>query len=131
MDNPQATPQQTTTQTSQPENVVTYPEHIYYENVPSGVIQKLTLIKKKQYAGIFVLVFMIGLGGAVILNIPRMVGDVRTRAGLDTPKPTPLFCDAKCGSNGDILCPKPMECINGTCRNPNCSSDSSCLCQMK
>ena len=77
--------------------------HIYisedprYRATPS-LIHKLRVIKKRQYAGILSLVVIVALGGYIIYKIPEYAGDVRTRASEARPKPTPLFCNAKCGA---------------------------------
>lgn len=42
-----------------------------------------------------------------------------------TPTPPPL-CNDTCSDNSS--CPSGLECITGFCRNPECSSESSCVC---
>src|SRR5258708_34309911 len=44
-----------------------------------------------------------------------------------TPTPTPVAqCGTTCTTNSD--CPTSMVCYVGVCRNPSCTTDSSCLC---
>lgn len=92
------------------------------------LIHKLRLIKKRQYAGILSLVAIVALGGYIVSKVPEFAGDVRTQAGVQKPKPTPLYCNAGCGT-GEILCPRPLKCVNGFCRNTQCEIEESCLCQ--
>ena len=42
-----------------------------------------------------------------------------------TPSPVPQ-CGTTCSTNSD--CPSSMVCYVGVCRNPSCTTDSSCLC---
>jgi hypothetical protein len=57
-------------------------------------------------------------------------------SGSASPTPTPTVtasptpapqCGTTCGTNSD--CPSTMVCYVGVCRNPSCTTSSSCVCQ--
>src|SRR5476651_2179738 len=48
-----------------------------------------------------------------------------TATATPTPSPVPQ-CGTTCSTNAD--CPTSMVCYVGLCRNPSCTTDSSCLC---
>ncbi len=50
-----------------------------------------------------------------------------TYSGATVPNPTPNSCGGTCGSNYN--CNSGLFCYQGFCRNPFCSSDTSCECK--
>ena len=63
-------------------------------------------------------------------NVLKSVAFLNHYEKSSTPAPTasgtPNWCNGTCGSNYN--CQGGLFCYNGYCRNPNCSSDTSCGC---
>lgn len=49
-----------------------------------------------------------------------------TSTATPTPSGTPNYCNGTCGS--DSNCQSGMTCYQGYCRNPSCTSQTSCSC---
>lgn len=64
---------------------------------------------------------------AVLDNFAIYCPSIATSTPTITPSSTPIpQCGTSCGSNND--CPTSMVCYVGVCRNPSCTSTSSCVC---
>ncbi len=65
---------------------------------------------------------------ADVIACEEVVFTINTPTPTASPTAPPVACNLACTTGNDSQCAGTLECINNICRNPNCDTETDCVC---